>query len=1765
MSLGGWLRGRRLVASSTALAVLIAAPITVAVLHDGFPLSDVNLQAKDVWVTNSSKALVGRLNTQITELDGGVSAAATNFDVLQNGNNLFVSNADQQSVSRIEPSFATLEQKVDTPSASEVSYGGGRIAIVRPSDGALWILDATGALTFDPKSQPLMKLGKGGAAAVGLDGTVAAASTSKDALYEIAAGTLSPVKKATMTGSTPSVTVVGSRAVALANGTIYFDDGSKATPKPTVLQLQQPGAARDTVLVATGSSLLEVSADGKQTAFDAKITTPAVSAADVAAPVELGSCVHGAWSNAHRYLGVCAGLKPAVADVGVGTDPKLQFRVNNDVIALNNVVNGDVWIVQKNATVIDAKLDWNNATPPQQDNAQQTNDTTSVPNFEQAVTDRSPDNHPPVARPDELGARPGKTTILDVLANDTDPDGDVLTITSVSAIPDSSGKLELIQSGRALQFVPAPNFSGTVSFRYSISDGRGGVAETNVDVAVRPTSAGDLAPVSRGTSAVTLEQGKTISYNVLGDWYDPDGDDLILEGASAPNAIVRYSPDGLITYTSLGTELGPSTVSIQVSDGQKSTDGQFIIDIKAPGGATPIGTPDFASTFVNQPVQVSPLANDLSPSGVALTLGKVTPIGSGLTVTTDLDHGIVTATAARPGSYYAEYVVAAGTETSKGLIRVDVENPPTTPAGPTAVKDVAYLRPNQPVTLSVLDNDVSPSGAVLGIQSVTIPDAASQLKVQVLGASKIKITAPSGMTAPVEFEYTISDGTKTSTAGVSVVPLPELAHHQAPIAVDDAAKARVGDTASVQVLANDFHPDGAQMHLDPKLVQANVGNGLAFVTGDEVRLQAPTTPGQYDVTYRVYDDFGESATAKVVFTVLPRDAKNNAAPVPQNVTARVFQGAPLKVDVPLDGIDPDGDSVTLTSVGAGTLGEVADVTSTSFSYQAYPDKAGTDTFTYEVHDTFGASATGQISIGVIPRPPTTLAPDAVQDEVQIRPGRVSSVPVLANDSDPNGYSIHLSPKLLEVQTGLAASVDTAHDVVVVTAPKKEGTFSVHYQIDNGHGGTADAFLIVKVSKDAPLLPPVAFDQSVDATKVIGKRTVVVDVLHDAQNPGGLVSDLKVSAVGPNKSIAKANADGTVTVTLGDTRQAVAYQLSDDLDQLSATAFIVVPPFSDSAPPTLKIQTPANTPMNTPISWKLSDILNVPSGRAVQIADPKSATAGRQAVGIPIVSGKDTIVYTPEKDFRGNTVVTFKVTDTDNSADPNAATISIPVIVGDPTFRDVPPTFANQTIEIQPGESPKTFDLRSASSQPNPALIKELTYQKFTAQAGPVTATLSGSTVSMSTGGDTPLGTTSVINFTVNLGSSFAVPGQLTVKVVASTRPLPQTVDDAEPNARSSSTYVISPLTNDFNPFADKGQPLKISDLQPQGDALGASYSHTDSTVTVTTGTAKSGTINLIYTAKDYVNRTVQGRITVTVTSAPEPVTSFVMSNPANSPQDIVVVFQPPVSSNGSPITGYTVRIAGAPGTAQRNDCTPGASCVLSARTLGALQTVDISATNTVGTTWSSTQTITPYGTPAAPTNLQFSGGTYAPTALTGSWASSAVDGGGSLTYYWVINKERAASPGTYDMVNEGTTAFTSTTSQSVGQGNYILSVYACNPGGRCSSTSFLGPRSVAAPLPPATWAVQVDNASTCSQTVFSHAGLPNCNQTGDVWIPANAGLTVDCYAQEPLSVTTGSGTENPSTWYHISAGQFTGQYVAHLTLKPPYDSVNYVPGGMPHC
>ncbi len=89
-------------------------------------------------------------------------------------------------------------------------------------------------------------------------------------------------------------------------------------------------------------------------------------------------------------------------------------------------------------------------------------------------------NQPPTANPDTVSVQPGKTFVLDVLANDHDEDGDPLTIGGVTK--PSHGDTQ--HDGKTISYTPIHGYSGSDSFDYTVEDGRGGTAQATVRITV---------------------------------------------------------------------------------------------------------------------------------------------------------------------------------------------------------------------------------------------------------------------------------------------------------------------------------------------------------------------------------------------------------------------------------------------------------------------------------------------------------------------------------------------------------------------------------------------------------------------------------------------------------------------------------------------------------------------------------------------------------------------------------------------------------------------------------------------------------------------------------------------------------------------------------------------------------------------------------------------------------------------------------------------------------------------------------------------------------------------------------------------------------------------------------------------------------------------------------------------------------------------------------------------------------------------------------
>ncbi|MGN7705121.1 Ig-like domain-containing protein, partial [Cellulosimicrobium sp. 22601] len=177
---------------------------------------------------------------------------------------------------------------------------------------------------------------------------------------------------------------------------------------------------------------------------------------------------------------------------------------------------------------------------------------------------------------------------------------------------------------------------------------------------------------------------------------------------------------------------------------------------------------------------------------------------------------------------------------------------------------------------------------------------------------------------------------------------------------------------------------------------------------------------------------------------------------------------------------------------------------------------------------------------------------AVDDEITVRPGRTVSVAALANDTDPDGDQVGLVPGAIEDTHDLDAEVVT--DRIVLTSPDADGAYTFYYQVQDTYGARATGAVTVNVAADAPLLPPVARDDTVPVEDILGKTEVTVPVLDNDADPDGAATELTVTT---DATTATVTDTGELVVTLTENRQVITYTATD-IDGLTAKAFVKVP-------------------------------------------------------------------------------------------------------------------------------------------------------------------------------------------------------------------------------------------------------------------------------------------------------------------------------------------------------------------------------------------------------------------------------------------------------------------------------------------------------------------------------------------------------------------------------------------------------------------------------
>jgi Ca2+-binding RTX toxin-like protein len=173
----------------------------------------------------------------------------------------------------------------------------------------------------------------------------------------------------------------------------------------------------------------------------------------------------------------------------------------------------------------------------------------------------------PVANPDMAETDEDVAIDIPVLDNDTDPNGDPLTITSATA---DNGTVSVNPDG-TLHYIPNANFNGTDSITYTIEDPAGNTATTTVMVAVDPVND---APVAVD-DASTTPFNTSVTYPVLGNDTDVDGDTLSVLGVptvTSGDGTVGVNGDGSLTFTPAPCFAGVATVEYAITDPEGLTD-----------------------------------------------------------------------------------------------------------------------------------------------------------------------------------------------------------------------------------------------------------------------------------------------------------------------------------------------------------------------------------------------------------------------------------------------------------------------------------------------------------------------------------------------------------------------------------------------------------------------------------------------------------------------------------------------------------------------------------------------------------------------------------------------------------------------------------------------------------------------------------------------------------------------------------------------------------------------------------------------------------------------------------------------------------------------------------------------------------------------------------------------------------------------------------------------------------------------------------------
>ncbi|ELA7675287.1 tandem-95 repeat protein, partial [Vibrio parahaemolyticus] len=833
--------------------------------------------------------------------------------------------------------------------------------------------------------------------------------------------------------------------------------------------------------------------------------------------------------------------------------------------------------------------------------------------------DVTPVNDAPVAKDDTAITDEDTPVTIDVLPNDTDIDGDKLSIQSAS-VPETQGKVEIVDG--KLVFTPAESFHGDAEITYTITDG---ALTDQATVNVTVSAVNDTPVVESSIADQTLAEDftpYTIDLNTA--FSDVDNVDGELTFSVSGNSNIQVAiVNGIATFTPTADWNGSEALTFTATDPSGESVSQTVNFTVAPVADI---VADSARVVEDTPTIIKVLGNDTfegddkvvsldTNNGPTNGTVSVNPDGSVTYTPNDNYHGEDTFT----------YIVTSGGVSESAIVEVNVT--PVNDA-PVAKNDISTTQEDTAVTIDVLSNDTDVDGDKLSIQSATVPEA--QGKVEIVDG-KLVFTPAENFNGDAEITYTVTDGQLTDAAKVTVTVNPV---NDAPTIKVDAVESITEDAVSTDTVVATLEVADTDTPEDQLTVSLeNNSNGYFVLVGNEVQLTQAGVDAVNndelnlkDLTISASVSDGVNPTANGSDSLIVN--RVNDAPTVENAIADQVLAEDFDAyTIDLNEVFKDTDSSLEFSVSGNNSIQIALVNGVA-TITPTADWNGKETITFTAKDPSGESVSQTVDFTVAP------VADIVADKATVVEDTPTIIKVLGNDTfEGDGKVVSLDANNGPVNGSVSVNPDGS--VTYTPNDNYHGIDSFTYIVTSG--GVSESTTVnvdVTPENDAPVAK--------DDTAITDEDTpVTIDVLpNDTDVDGDKLSIESASVPKEQGTVEVVNGKLVFTPTENFNGDAeITYTVTDGALTDQATVKVTVNAVNDTPVVESNIADQALaedfTPYTIDLNTAFSDVDNVDGELTFSVS-------GNSNIQVAIVNGIAT--FTPTADWNGSKALTFTATD-----------------------------------------------------------------------------------------------------------------------------------------------------------------------------------------------------------------------------------------------------------------------------------------------------------------------------------------------------------------------------------------------------------------------------------------------------------------------------------------------------------------------------------------